>query len=189
MVQSVFSDVERSPDWFATELASGETGRVNDAIDRIEAAGTVERLDAYDDLYAACRPVYDSDDGYVRQAVVRFLHAAYPHPELRLTPELQLPEEPTDVGGYTREDVVEPRSVLIEVLLRALGDDDGRVRRVAVDGLDHLAVVLDLAGLDAELRALVEELSDLRSEIPTEKREHVEEALRSADRRGFAGPF
>lgn len=176
--------MQQPPEWFATELASGETDRVNDAIDRIAAADAEDLMNAYDDLFAACRPVYDSEDGYVRQAVVRLLRDAYPSPELLIAGR-----SADHVGGYTLEDVAELRTGLVEFLLLALTDDDGRVRRAAVDGFNNLAVGLDLAGLDAELRVLVTELTSLRTEVPADRRKHVEEALFAVNRPGIGGSW
>lgn len=174
--------MEQSPEWFASELASGETDRVNDAIDRIGATSADELMAAYGELFESCRPVYESDDGYVRQAAVRFLRDAYPMPELLIGGRSS-----DQVGGYTLEETAEHRKSLVEFLLQALADDDGRVRRAAVDGFNRLAVGLDLSGLHPELRALVDELGELRAEVPESKREHVKEALFAVDRPGIGG--
>jgi hypothetical protein len=174
--------MDRSPESFAEDLSSGDTDRVNEAIDAVETVDTAERVERYPALFDACYPVYGSDDGYVRQSVVRFLRDAYPMLELQIAAS-----ETESVDGYTIDDLTGNRTRLVEFLFEALEDDDGRVRRAAVDGFDTLGVAIDLAELDAEKQALVETLEDLASTLPAEKAEHAEEAKRSVDRMGFIG--
>ncbi|WP_135365212.1 hypothetical protein [Halosimplex halophilum] len=172
----------RAPESFAEALASGNTDRVNGAIDEVEAVDATERVEQYPALFDACYPVYDSDDGYVRQAVVRFLRDAYPMLELQIAAV-----EGDRVDGYATDDLAEIRSSLVELLLEGLEDDDGRVRTAAVDGFETLGVALDAAGLDAERAALVEALEDLADGLPEEKAEDAESAKRSVERMGFVG--
>lgn len=169
--------MEKPPEWFADALASGEADRVNEAIDRIEAVETTERVGTYSDLFDACRPVYESNDGYVRQSVVRFLRDAYPRLEIRIGTST------TDaVNGHTLDDLTEHRIRLLEFLLRALDDDDGRVRRAAVDGIETLSIAMVVAELDAERRALAEQLQALSVDRPESQRKHVEQARQAVDR-------
>lgn len=176
------ADMDRTPESFAESLASGDSDRVNEAIDEIEAVDSAVRVERYAALFDACYPVYESEDGYVRQSVVRFLRDAYPMLELTIAAS-----EAERVDGYTIDDLTESRTRLVEFLLEALGDDDGRVRTAAVDGFDTLGVAIDLAGIDAEKQALLDALDDLASSLPDEKAEHVEEAKRSVARMGFVG--
>jgi hypothetical protein len=102
--------------------------------------------------------------------------------------ELQIAAVEGDrVDGYTTDDLAEIRDSLVELLLEALEDDDGRVRTAAVDGFDTLGVALDAAELTAERAALVEALDDLSDRLPEEKAEHAESAKRSVERMGFVG--
>lgn len=174
--------MDRTPESFAEALASGETDRVRDAIDEIEAVETADRVERYPVLFDACSPVYESDDGYGRQSVVRFLRDAYPMLEVRLAGS-----DAESVAGYALDDLTENRVRLAELLLEALEDGDGRVRTAAVDGFDTLGLAIDLAQSDAEKRALLEELDALASALPEEKATHVDSAKQSVERMGFAG--
>lgn len=176
--------MHRSPEWFADELASGDADRINDAIDHIEDCDATERVDDYDALFEACRPVYDHDDGYVRQSVVRFLRDAYPQLEIRLAGT-----DADRVDGVGFDDLSEPRERLVDFLLTALTDDDGRVRRATVDGFRTLGMALALAGLTTAQQALVNELDALFDDVSNEEvRKHVEEARQAVDRGvGVAG--
>ncbi len=170
--------MNESPTWYADALESGESDRVNEAIDRIEAIDATDRVPVYEDLFDACRPVYESDDGYVRQSVVRFLRDAYPRLELRLGASTA-----ESVEGYTLDELSEQRTSLLKFLLEALTDDDGRVRRAAVDGIETLALVLATAELDAERQALAEELERLQAAASEDVRTHIEQARRALEDR------
>jgi hypothetical protein len=174
--------MDRTPQSFVEALASGDTDRVNEAIDEVEALDSTVRVEQYAALFDACRPVYESDDGYVRQSVVRFLRDAYPMLELTIAGS-----QGERVDGYAVDDLRQHRTRLVEFLLDALEDDDGRVRTAAVDGFDTLGVAIDLAEIDAEKRALLDALDDLASDLPEEKATHVEEARRAVERTGFVG--
>jgi hypothetical protein len=174
--------MDRTPERFAEALASGDSDRVNEAIDEIEAAGSAVRVEQYTALFDACSPAYESDDVYVRQSVVRFLRGAYPMLELTIAAS-----ETERVDGYTIDDLRETRTRLVEFLLEALEDDDGRVRRAAVDGFDTLGVAIDLAEIDVERQALVDALDDRVGALSDEKATHVREAKRSVERMGVVG--
>lgn len=174
--------MNESPTRYADALASGESDRVNEAIDRIEAIDATDRIPIYDDLFDACRPVYESDDGYVRQSVVRFLRDAYPRLELRLDASAT-----DNIAGYTLDELAAQRTRLVEFLLEALTDDDGRVRRAAVDGIETLALVLATAELDAERQALAEELERLQAGSSGDVQTHIEQAQRALEGRSGIG--
>ncbi|QGA81951.1 hypothetical protein [Halomicrobium sp. LC1Hm] len=174
--------MDRSPTSFAEALDSGDADRVNDAIDEIEAVDSTVRVEQYAALFDACEPIYESDDGYVRQSVVRFLRDAYPMLELTIAAS-----EADRVDGYTIDDLRENRTRLVEFLLDALEDDDGRVRTAAVDGFDTLGVAIDLAEIDAEQQALIEALEELASDLPEDKATHVDDAKQAVARMGLVG--
>lgn len=174
--------MDRSPESFAEALASGDTDRANEAIDEVDAVDSADRVEAYPALFDACYPVYESDDGYVRQSVVRFLRDAYPMLELRISAS-----QADSVDGYAIDDLTEIRARLVDFLLEALEDDDGRVRTAAVDGFDTLGIAIDLAERDAEKRALVEALDELAETLPEAKAKHAESAKRSVARMGLVG--
>lgn len=164
--------MEEQPDWFAEALASGDADRVNDAIDRIEEYDATERFDHYMELFDACRPVYDESDGYVRQSVVRFLRDAYPRLEIQISGT-----ESETVEGIALSDLDAQRERLVEFLLEAITDDDGRVRRAAIDGFRTMGTALSLAGLTNERDVILDGLDDRLAEVSDEaKREHIEEA-------------
>lgn len=161
------------PTSVAAALATGETDRVNDTIERVASHDGSHRFEWYDDLFDACLPVFERDDGYVRQSVVRLLREAYPQLESR-APEDDVRIEETEAQRYR----------LIEFLLAALEDDDGRVRTAAVTGFDVISTGIEVAGLDAEREALHEALSALAVRQPEEKRKHTERAIRTVGRPG-----
>jgi len=174
--------MDRPPESFAEALASGDTDRVNEAIDEIEAVDKADRVEPYPELFEACYPIYESADGYVRQSVVRFLRDAYPLLEIRIAGS-----ETARVDGYTVDDLTEHRTRLVEFLLEALEDDDGRVRKAAADAFDLFGVAIDLAALDAEQEALTDALDALVEALPAEKAKHAEEARESVARMGLFG--
>lgn len=174
--------MDRTPESFATVLATGDTDSVNEAINEIESVDATDRTEQYQALFDACRPVYGSDDGYVRQSVVRFLRDAYPLLELRMAGS-----DADRVEGHTVDDLTEHRERLVEFLLEALEDDDGRVRKAAVGGFDTLGIAIDVAGSDAEKQALLDELDELADTLPEQKAEHAETAKGSVARIGFVG--
>ena len=54
------------PDAVADGLATGDTDETNRIIDTIDDLDTAGRYRLYDDLFDACRPVFeDAEDGYV----------------------------------------------------------------------------------------------------------------------------
>lgn len=79
--------MDQTPDAFAAALASGDTDRVNRAINEIEHLDLQERAALFEDCFERCRELYESSDGYQRQSVVRFAAALYP----RLTSEQSAP--------------------------------------------------------------------------------------------------
>lgn len=175
--------MDQPPEWFADALASGESDRVNDAIDRVEAMDATELVPVYAALFETCRPVYENDDGYVRQSVVRFLRDAYPRLEIRIAGSAA-----DSVDGYAPDDLFADRARLTEFLLEALVDDDGRVRRAAVDGLRMIGTAMELAELDAEREALTEEVEELEATHSESKREHIEQARQAVGTdRGLSG--
>lgn len=167
------------PDELAEAVATGETERVDDAIDRVTAADPTDRFAWYDDLIVGCQPVFANGDGYVRQSVVRLLRAAYPGLEMRLGDVDAAPVE-----GVHLTDTEPQRHRYVEFLLEALDDDDERVRTAATDGIDDLANAMTAAELEIEQEALHDALSTLAVGQPEEKRQHTERAMRMVGRPG-----
>jgi len=70
--------MDQTPDAFAAALSSGDTDRVNRAIDSVDDMELEERAALFDDCFERCRDLYASDNVYQRQSVVRFAAALYP---------------------------------------------------------------------------------------------------------------
>lgn len=176
--------MERTPESFTAALASGETERVNHAIDAVEGMDAVEQAAIYDDCFDRCLDVYAEGDGYVRQSVVRFLRDAYPMLELEVVfgDESVLEEVPA-------EEIEAQRARLVEFLLRALEDDDGRVRLAATKGINLVGTAMSLGEYDDELDALVEMLAELEADLPGDERKHVEQARHTVNRQRGLGLF
>lgn len=171
------------PDGIAATLAAGDTDETNRVIDEISDLEADERFRRYDDLFDACRPVFeDADDGYVRQSVVRALREAYPGIERH--PEGSNAEA---VAETSRTHVAEQRARYVAFLLDALDDPDGRVRTAAADAFDLLAVGLSMADLTDERDRIAEDLEALAASQPEERRKHTEQARDALDRLGVAG--
>jgi len=156
------------PDAVADGLATGDTDETNRIIDTIDDLDTAGRYRLYDDLFDACRPVFeDAEDGYVRQSVVRALREAYPGVE----------RTPGGVDGFdvedaSRTDVAAQRDRYVAFLLDALDDLDGRVRTAAADAFDLFAVGLGMADLADERDRIAADLNPLAANQPEERRTH-----------------
>jgi len=175
--------VTLDPDVVADGLATGDTDETNRIIDTIDDLDTTGRYRLYDDLFDACRPVFeDAEDGYVRQSVVRALREAYPGVE----------RTPGGVDGFDvedafRTDVAAQRDRYVAFLLDALDDPDGRVRTAAADAFDLLAVGLGMADLADERDRIAADLNSLAASQPAERRTHTEQARRALEHLGVAG--
>lgn len=174
--------MDRTPEAFAAALESGDTDRVNEAIDAVGETDAVDRAAIYDDCFDRCLDLYDEGDGYQCQSVVRFLRDAYPMVELKTVggDEAVFDEVP-------KETVDAQRERFVEFLLAALEDDDGRVRKAAAKGVKSVATTMKVAEYDAELEALESLLEDLAENVPEAHRKHVEQARQYIVRQ--RGPF
>lgn len=167
--------MDQTPDAFAAALSSGDTDRVNRAIDTVEDLDPEERAALFDDCFQQCRELYESDDGYQRQSVVRFAAALYPRLAFRT-----VGAELTDAalpGDWTLEEIETHRRRLRAFYLDALVDDDGRVRRAAAKALKELAVTAELIGADDELQTILTELETLAEDHDDETvQKHIDQA-------------
>jgi hypothetical protein len=160
------------PDGVADELATGDTDETNHILNAIDDLDASERYRLYDDLFDACQSVFEgSDDGYVRQSVVRVLREAYPGVE-------RAPGgvDGLDIDEAFQTDVAAQRDRYVAVLLDALDDPDGRVRIAAAAAFNLLAVGLGMADLDDERARIAADLETLAANQPEEKRKHTEQA-------------
>jgi hypothetical protein len=71
--------MDHTRDAFADALSSGDTERVNRAIDEIENTELEERAALFDECFDMCLDLYEADDGYQRQSVeIRVHTSAFP---------------------------------------------------------------------------------------------------------------
>lgn len=166
--------MDTTTDAFAAALASRDTDRVNRAIDTVEDMDLEERAALFDECFERCRELYESDDGYQRQSVVRFAAALYPRLAFR-TVGADLTDEalPDD---WTLDEITTHRRRLREFYLDALVDDDGRVRRAAAKALKELAVSAELIGADDELQTILTELETLAEDHDEAVQKHIDQA-------------
>lgn len=155
MIEAVPDTIED----FAAALSSAETDRVNRAIDDVGELSAADRAALFDDALGMCRDLFAADDGYQRQAVVRFADALYP----RLILPTVGHEQPDEAlpGDWTVEDAASHRTRLATFYLDALADEDGRARRSAANAIKQVAMCAAMVGADDELRWLLDQVSAL----------------------------
>ena len=161
-------------DAFADALSSGNTERVNRAIDEIEDTDLEERAALFDECFEMCGDLYEAEDGYQRQSVIRFAASLYPRLAYRT-----VGAAPTDKalpGKWTLDEIATHRERLRDLYLDALRDDDGRVRRAAAKAIKELALTAEMLGAHDELRSMMDDLEALAEECEDAKRKHVEQA-------------
>jgi len=159
---------------FADTLSSGNTERVNRAIDEIEDIELEERAALFDECFEMCRELYETEDGYQRQSVIRFAAGLYPRLAYR-TIGSDLTDEALP-GEWTLDEIATHRERLRNLYLDALRDDDGRVRRAAAKAIKELALTAEMLDAADELRSIMDDLEALAEECEASKRKHVEEA-------------
>lgn len=158
-------------DTIATVVESGDTDDINDLIDEIESLDVPAQLELFEESFEALLDCMDHEDGYSRQAVVRIVSALDPSTgrmAVETAPEQfeTVPEEARFAEAIDRESTL---------FVAALTDDDGRVRRAAIRGLNSLAVGCRLSGDYETLDRLADDIESLS--VSEQKRDHVEEAL------------
>lgn len=154
----------------AEPIQSSDPDQVNDAIDQIEDLDADERARLFDVAFDDLATIYDeSNDGYVRQSVVRVVD--------RLTPGLAaavlLTESDEEGKDTTPADLERRLDTACGFLLETLQDEDGRVRQSAQRALKD--VFRGYATLeDTEtIEALVRELEQLAQQYEGKRREHL----------------
>lgn len=176
--------MERSWEEFADALESSEPDRVNGVIDEVEELNIDGRAELFEKWFDDLTALYgESDDGYVRQSVVRVAD--------RLTPglaaafDLQDSRTQSDVG----ERLIDQTDSLCGFMLEAMTDEDGRVRQSAKRGLRDVFRTYSALEETGTLEALVVELDEMADEYSGKRREHLLEAKEDAEfnlRSGFA---
>ncbi|WIV66803.1 hypothetical protein [Natrialbaceae archaeon AArc-T1-2] len=172
-------------DELAAALRSGDADRVNRALDDLNETDIEDRMPLFEAVIDDLEAIYaDSDDGYVRQSVVRatkeFTMGVYVLSALEDAPARRL--EDAD-----REDVRRWTDECCGFLLEALQDEDGRVRRAGNRALKDVFRAYGANGDEETLSALVAELEALAADAEGSKREHLLEASENAKRFGSGG--
>lgn len=158
-------------DTIATVVESGETDEINDLIDEIESLDVTAQLELFEDSFETLLDCMGHEDGYSRQAVVRIVSALDPSTG-RMAVETS-PDQFETIPEETRfAEAIDRESALF---VAALTDEDGRVRRAAIRGLNSLAVGCRLTDDRETLDQLAANIRDLS--VGDEKHDHVEEAL------------
>lgn len=158
-------------------IRSGDSEQVNDALDQIGEPSPDERLNVFDTGFDDLASIYaESDDGYVRQSVVRAVD--------EVSPGLAVVVMLADEEGSTRETesrVKQRLDTATGFLLEALQDDDGRVRQSAkralkdaYRGYEALEETETIAALASELDALADEYDDKRHDHLLESKADAE---------------
>ena len=166
--------MERTQRAFADALWSGDSEQVNRAIDEVKDMEPEERAVLFDDGFELCQELYASGDGYQRQSAIRFESAVYPHIEARTVGVESI--EDALPAAYSLEETARHRERLRELYLKALVDDDGRVRRAAAKAVKDLTLMAGFIDAENEIHDLQEELNSLRTEHTGPKRKHIQQA-------------
>lgn len=141
---------------FKAAVTSGDSDQVNAAIEEVKNAEMAECAYLFVNCIDKFSNCYYADDGYQRLSVIRFLH--------------QL---------YTAHLPVAYRDVFWELLLDAIVDEDGRVRKAALKAMEKIIFFTDYREQSvAPLRADLEEIAD--KHVPTYSEIHS--ALKTAEK-------
>lgn len=170
----------------AEAVRSSDSDQVNHAIDRIKEMDRDQRLQLFDIGFDELASIYEeSDDGYVRQSVVRVVD--------QLTPGLAAAVLLVDEGNANDaavEDIKKRLDTASGFLLEGIQDDDGRVRQSAkralkdmYRGYGALEDTETVAALATELGNLAEKYEDKRRDHLLESKEDAEFFLRPAGNR------
>jgi hypothetical protein len=158
-------------------IRSSDPDEVNEAIDRIEDLDQGERLQLFDVVFEELVSLYDqTDDGYVRQSVVRAVDAMTPG----LAIAFNVTHEESDVGT-TKTNVEETLDTATGFLLDAIQDDDGRVRQSAKRALKSIYRGYEALDESEAVAALAAELEDLADSYEGSRRDHLLESKQDAE--------
>lgn len=167
-------------------IRSSDPDRVNDVLDQLKEMDRDQRLQLFDTGFDDLTSIYaESDDGYVRQSVVRV--ADQVTPGLAVVFILDYEEGSTQ---ETRDTIRKRLDTATGFLLKTLQDDDGRVRQSAKRALkdayrDYSALEDSgtIATVAAEPDALADEYEDKRRDHLLESKTDAEFFLRPAGSR------
>jgi hypothetical protein len=141
---------------FKAAVTSGDSDRVNAAIEEVKDAEMAECAYLFVNCIEEFSNCYYADDGYQRLSIIRFLR--------------QL---------YTAHLPVAYRDVFWELLLDAIVDEDGRVRNAAEQAMEKVIFFTDYREQSVDpLRADLEEIADMH--VPTYS--EIYSALKTAEK-------
>ncbi len=164
-------------DGFATELRSSDPDRVNEVVDEIREMDLDERVDLFEACFDGLVDIYaESDDGYVRQSVVRVAERLVPgHPVVMAA------ADDDRLPGRDIEDIQDQTDRLCGFLLEAITDDDGRVRQAAKGGLKDVFRTYEALENEETIEALARELEEMATDCSGKQRKHLLEAKEDAE--------
>jgi len=152
-------------------VESSESDQVNEAIDQIKELDREHRLQLFDIRIDSLTDIYEeSDDGYVRQSVVRVTERMMPG----LAVVVML--DGADSTDETREDIRRRLDTATGFLLDALQDSDGRVRQSAKRALKDAYRGYEALEETETIAALVDELDALAESYEGKRRKHLLES-------------
>lgn len=163
---------------FRRQLASGDADQVNTAIDNIEEFSHEERAELFHDAFEMCLDLYEDDDGYQRQSVVRFLRELVPRRRLlKIVDQADSGDELSELLIAADPDALDKVQAFY---LAALEDDDGRVRLAAIKGLKNLTVAYRMTGIETRLDGIIRHIDEMIADASGKKLEHLRRARRDA---------
>lgn len=163
-----------SQESIVTAVESGDSEAVNELIDDLEALTIPEQLAVFEESFESLLDCMALQDGYSRQAAVRVVTTLDPGTG-RMIVETAPDQFETVPGDERFTEAIDRAAAL---LVAALEDDDGRVRRAAIRGLNSLCVGCRLTGDREPIEQVIRDLDALS--VAEEKRDHVAEARENA---------
>ncbi len=162
---------------FATALKSSEPDQVNEVIDDIKEMGLEERIELFNVCFDELTEIYAAtDDGYVRQSVVRVAERLVPG----IPTAIALDNDDRSIGA-TEADIRDQTDALCGFLLEAITDDDGRVRQSAKRALKDVFRTYDSLEDEETVEALAQELERMADKHSGKKRKHLLETKEDAE--------
>lgn len=154
---------------FADALQSSDSDQVNDVIDDIKDMDLNERMVLFNSYFDDLVEIYRaSDDGYVRQAVVRVTEQLVPGIPVVVALDAEEPSLNADA-----DDVRTQTDTLCGFLLETMTDDDGRVRQSAIRALQDVFRTYDSLEDEETIHALAQELESMAADASGPKRDHL----------------
>ncbi|WP_280537391.1 hypothetical protein [Halopenitus sp. POP-27] len=158
-------------------IRSSDPDQVNDVIDRLKEMDRDHRLQLFDTGFDDLATIYsESDDGYVRQSVVRVVD--------QVTPGLAVVFILVDEDGATqetRETIKKRLDTAAGFLIETLEDDDGRVRQSAKRALKDVYRGYEALEETETIAAVASELDSRADEYEDKRRDHLLDSKADAE--------